>query len=321
MPSAHGLICLDCGSEPPLFHTPAARDNSGLPPHPAYTSLVTDVYGLAGRELTGIHAPADEPEKEGLWPTVRNAIGAEFGRQYGNAEEQPFLADELDLDGVAHAVVAEVMPLFQTPQARDGKGTPSPGFNEGNLHSQIAELLPTPQAADGNGGKTSQPDVRRAAGHSINLSEVAINTLLPTPGLSDVKTPRRGEELQKCLEGGAKQAGTKIHAINLADAVEDQHGRDSPPSPDKLAWGKYEPAIRRWESLTRPAPAPTEPNKNNNPRLAAAFSEWLMGWPDGWVTDPEIGISRGDQLRIIGNGVCVQQAAAALHYLTGVDEA
>lgn len=81
------------------------------------------------------------------------------------------------------------------------------------------------------------------------------------------------------------------------------------------AWGKYGPAIARWESLTRPAPAPTEPNKNGNPRLSAAFSEWLMGWPAGWVTDPAIGISRNDQLRIVGNGVCPQQAIAALRFL------
>jgi DNA (cytosine-5)-methyltransferase 1 len=86
------------------------------------------------------------------------------------------------------------------------------------------------------------------------------------------------------------------------------------------AWGKYEPAIQRWEQLTRPAPPPTEPNKNGNPRLAAAFSEWLMGWPDGWVTDPAIGISRNDQLRIVGNGVCPQQAVAALRYLLEVSQ-
>lgn len=85
-------------------------------------------------------------------------------------------------------------------------------------------------------------------------------------------------------------------------------------------WGKYAPAITRWESLTRPAPPPTEPNKNSNPRLSAAFSEWLMGWPEGWVTDPAIGISRNDQLRIVGNGVCPQQAAAALRMLLSVCE-
>lgn len=77
-------------------------------------------------------------------------------------------------------------------------------------------------------------------------------------------------------------------------------------------WGKYAPAIHRWEQLTRPAPKPTEPNKNGKPRLAAPFSEWMMGWPEGWVTDPKIGLSRTDQLRIVGNGVCPQQAASAL---------
>lgn len=43
-----------------------------------------------------------------------------------------------------------------------------------------------------------------------------------------------------------------------------------------------------------------------------------MGWPAGWVTDPAIGISRNDQLRIVGNGVCPQQAIAALRYLLAV---
>ncbi len=80
-------------------------------------------------------------------------------------------------------------------------------------------------------------------------------------------------------------------------------------------WGKYEPAIRRWEQLTRPAPAPTELNKNGNSRLSAAFSQWLMGWPSNWVTDVEIGIPRTQQLRIIGNGVVPQQAEAAIRYL------
>lgn len=59
-------------------------------------------------------------------------------------------------------------------------------------------------------------------------------------------------------------------------------------------------------------------NSKGNPRLNPAFSEWMMGWPSGWVTDSAIGISRNDQLRIVGNGVCPQQAAAALRYLLAV---
>jgi DNA (cytosine-5)-methyltransferase 1 len=41
----------------------------------------------------------------------------------------------------------------------------------------------------------------------------------------------------------------------------------------------------------------------------------MMGLPDGWVTDPSIGISRNDQLKALGNGVVPQQAALALDVL------
>lgn len=85
-------------------------------------------------------------------------------------------------------------------------------------------------------------------------------------------------------------------------------------------WGKYAPAIARWERIVGPAPAPTEPNRNGKPRLNPAFSEWMMGWPAGWVTDPAIGISRNDQLRIVGNGVCPQQAVTALSWLLAVSQ-
>lgn len=81
-------------------------------------------------------------------------------------------------------------------------------------------------------------------------------------------------------------------------------------------WGRYAPAIRRWERvLGVAAPNPTEPNSKGNPRLAAPFAEWMMGLPTGWVTNPEIGLTRAQQLKALGNGVCVQQATAALTHL------
>ena len=80
--------------------------------------------------------------------------------------------------------------------------------------------------------------------------------------------------------------------------------------------GKYEPGYPPLGTNhgSTPAPSPTEPNKTE-PTPSAAFSEWMMGWPAGWVTDPTSGISRNDQLRIVGNGVCPQQAVRALRYL------
>jgi DNA (cytosine-5)-methyltransferase 1 len=43
----------------------------------------------------------------------------------------------------------------------------------------------------------------------------------------------------------------------------------------------------------------------------------MMGLPDGWVTAPEIGLTRNQQLRALGNGVVPQQAAFALTELLG----
>ena len=84
----------------------------------------------------------------------------------------------------------------------------------------------------------------------------------------------------------------------------------------EISWGDYEPAIRQWESvLGRPAPRPTEPGRTGAARLSPQFTEWLMGLPDGWVTGPEIGLSRNEQLRALGNGVVPQQAALALDVL------
>ena len=91
------------------------------------------------------------------------------------------------------------------------------------------------------------------------------------------------------------------------------------PSATLTDFGQYAAAIARWEAVTRPAPSPTEPTgKDGAQRLSARFVEWMQGLPDGWVTDPAIGISRNDQLKALGNGVVPQQCAAAVRHLLGV---
>ncbi len=75
-------------------------------------------------------------------------------------------------------------------------------------------------------------------------------------------------------------------------------------------WGEYAPAVRRWErTLGRSAPAPTDGG-----RLSPLFVEFLMGLPEGWVTDVP-GLSRNVQLKALGNGVVPQCAAAAYRVL------
>jgi len=76
------------------------------------------------------------------------------------------------------------------------------------------------------------------------------------------------------------------------------------PLPDRF--GHWAPAIDRWARvLGRTAPDPTTPNG----RIAPAFVEWMMGYPQGWVTDTDL--TNSQALYALGNAVVPQAAAAA----------
>ena len=78
-------------------------------------------------------------------------------------------------------------------------------------------------------------------------------------------------------------------------------------------WGRYAPAIARWERVTGwSAPAPAILNESASPRPAPRFVEWLMGLDDGWVTSPSFELSHAQQLTALGNGVLPRQANEAL---------
>lgn len=104
-----------------------------------------------------------------------------------------------------------------------------------------------------------------------------------------------------------------------ADAP-DSSARESDPAGGRgLAWGDYGPAVARWESvLGRVAPAPTQTGARGGQQLSPRFVEWMQGLPEGHVTDVP-GLSRNEQLKLLGNGVVVQQCAAALRFLLGFD--
>lgn len=104
---------------------------------------------------------------------------------------------------------------------------------------------------------------------------------------------------------------------NQGDAEQRERVRDAARDRgDAIAWGRYEPAIRRWERiLGRPAPAPTlGDGRDGRHRLSARFTEWLMGLDDGYVTRVD-GLSRNEQFKALGNGVVPQQARLALEIL------
>lgn len=210
--------------------------------------------------------------------------------------------------------LSAVTAHFPTPTASDHKGQTRPvgrtradgrARTEGDqrLPDAVA-VLPTPRAAEAHQSMT-------VADGNGGLSEVLGVHMFPTPSAADGNGAVR--DLAHAGPDYARAGRPNSGGDDLATAVDRAaRGRGTD-------WGKYAPAIDRWtRSLGRSAPAPTEPNSNGKPRLAARFAEWMMGWPDGWVTDPAIGISRNDQLRIIGNGVCPQQSANALRWLIAV---
>lgn len=141
-------------------------------------------------------------------------------------------------------------------------------------------LLPSPTTADGSGGPGTSP--KRTGG--MNLRPAV--TLLPTPRATDIGTPGR-----RSSEGWRPQLG---------QAVLEQ-------------WGKFAEAISLWEQvLGRPAPDPTEVAPKGGRRLNPALSEWMMGYPEGYLTK---GVTRNEALRMAGNGVVELQARAAWEML------
>ena len=145
-------------------------------------------------------------------------------------------------------------------------------------------LIPTPTASDHKAG-------RHQAGTGHSLTQAV--QLLPTPKANDgiMGLPR--------TSGRPSEKST-----HLATRLE------------YTDYGDYAPAIARWEKVTgRDAPPPTNPprREGGKPQLSARFVEWLMGLPDGHVTN--LNLSREQQLRMLGNGVIPQQAALAVHTL------
>lgn len=154
-------------------------------------------------------------------------------------------------------------------------------MKNGSPHMGV-ELMPTPQAT---------VSTYSSSGYGPNLNEVAVS-LLPTPKASDgdYGLPRTS----------GRPPSKSAHLATRLEYTD---------------YGLYAGAVRRWEVVTgRLAPSPTEPpaREGGRPRLSARFVEWMMGLPDGWVTSPDIGLSRSAALRALGNGVVPQQALSAI---------
>lgn len=151
-------------------------------------------------------------------------------------------------------------------------------------------LLPTPRARDHKGGSLT---VRPIDGGPDLPTAIA---LLPTPTAADGA-------------GGPGKSLNGHDGYNLRTAV-----TLLPSAPDLVQdWQQYTYAIRTWERIMgRPAPLPTYIGPRGGRRLAPALSEWMMGLPEGYLTDR---LPSARALQCAGNGAVTLQAAAAFDLL------
>jgi hypothetical protein len=208
--------------------------------------------------------------------------------------------------------------------------------SQGMKVSRVADnLLPTPNTMEHREIKSPEQIAElkaKSPNGYRNLRESVINELLPTPITRDYKdgsapTSRDGVVSTDTVARAIFNSGEVLLGTPRANAADSSSVQVAAGAPkarleDQVltTWGKFEPAIRRWEELLgRPAPAPTRPDgKDNSHRLNPEFTEWMMGVPAGWLTN--IGLSRVEELKACGNGVVPQQAELALrHLLVGVD--
>ena len=213
-------------------------------------------------------------------------------------------------------------------------------------------MLRTPSAIEGQGGAISEKKSREkgrmlqvrdqmaqlAAENGLKVSASIAESLLPTPALGHIRNYDEPVEdylaRRKKMDDG-EYKGMPGVSLGVALRMElfptpttqdakntggpSQFDRNTKPLNTQVLvtseWGKFEPAIRRWETvLGRKAPTPTLPDgKDGNHRLSSKFTEWMMGLPDGWITDA--GLTRNDELKACGNGVVPQQAEYALRIL------
>jgi hypothetical protein len=275
-----------------LLPTPVTTDGKPV-------DVANQVLTRNSLTLQSITAILDMPED--TWE--KTDLSRNKARQVGeSAKRREEAASLLPTPAVGH-IRNHDEPIENYLQRRqdfiDGRTKGMPGASLGVAVRM--EMMPTPKALDGVKGNLKTSQERIDSGHQVDLPNVAIDLVseMKTDALNLLGTPRATpwESTDTQVEQDAPKA-----------RIEDQVLIRS--------WGKFEPAIRRWERLTRPAPSPTKPDgKDGNHRLSAEFTEWMMGLPAGWVTDHELGLKRNDQLKACGNGVVPQQAELALSIL------
>lgn len=257
--------------------TPCARDGKG----PGHQHGLPD---LIERQPAGL-------QRERLLPTPTAVAYGSNRSPSSGAAVRP------SLDGVVRRLPPTSTVAGTRVSATTVAGRRRSTVHTGQADTDVGRLLPTPRGSDSHG-----PGRHGTGGADLRTT------------VAYLPTPRATDGVKGCPAQRGSKGDLTLPSAAVAVTVQRPDGSTDPSGDATGGWGVYADAVERWQRiLGRPAPAPTQPGTHGRPVLAPPFVEWLMGLPDGWVT--HLGLPRTVALRLLGNGVVPQQAAAALRAL------
>jgi len=248
--------------------------------------FVENVAALLVRGLDIVTGSLAELGYDAQWGCLRASdVGAPHGRNRLWLVASDRQGEGLERPGIRRrpSIGGDPAPDADHCSINGQRARPEPGSRS---EADRLTLLPTPTAMDTAGAMI---DRRSETGHGAMLRDLPHllpvgGRLLPTPRTSDTNGP-----------GAHGDGGMDLRTAAATACIGG-------------AWGPYQPAITRWERLTRPAP----PALDEKGRLNALLPEWMMGFDAGWITDH---LGRGAAVKAAGNAVCQQQARAAFSLL------
>lgn len=189
---------------------------------------------------------------------------------------------------------------WDTAGDTDGVAGSAPGERSGRCEE--IRQSPAIERVERPGGLDSAPDTANRWGRTApELGEDRADRGRAEPG--------GGAGTASDTAGGIGEGASALPAATRGAAEPGERTGGDAGHPADVEWGRYGPAIRRWELLHGPAPVPAL-GRHLNP----AFVEWMMGFSPGWVTGTVERITA--QLRLLGNAVVPQVAARAWALLT-----
>lgn len=160
-----------------------------------------------------------------------------------------------------------------------------------------------------------------------DLAQIGFDAQWATLRASDVGAPHHRDRLfVVAYPNGERPQTRRSPSGAAAEVTRDYDGERPFPGPRRAAdlHRQFGYRVAVWSTVVGEPPLPTVEKLRHpygprfpvvKPSLNPEWVEWMMGLPQGWVTSPAVGLTRAQQLKVLGNGVVPQQAAHAYTHL------